>query len=253
MRLLLVVFATCTPAIASPAQVEGEQVLIERAIAHRICYEVFWRGDNAFRQGKRMQINFLAAKAKAYAWGGEFSQDSFPPANKKLFAIGIQGDRSLVTRYFYSFDWNDPWSARYAQRIMREMPTTVRTVEFQIPSDCMPKFDPSTRWKEEAIAKIVKIVERETRRMARTGDPDTVQADIGDFNFDYPQTEVYIPRFKKLLYVTLRDEEHLPKDLSILNGLAVKQEENEQLTQEFGEKVQKFGITRTIRWGGGQP
>ena len=252
---MLVVFSTCTPAIAiaSPAQAESEQVLIERAIAHRICYEVFWRGDNAFRQGKRIQINFLAAKAKAYAWGGEFSQDSFPPANKKLFAIDIQGGRSLVTRYFYSFDWNDPWSARYAQRIMREIPTTVRTVEFEIPSDCMPEFDPSTRWKEQAIAKIVKIVEKETRRMARVSDPDMVQAVIGDFNFDYPQTEVYIPRVNKLLYVTLRDDERPPKDLSILNGLAVKQEENDQLIQEYGERVLRYGITRTIHWGGSQP
>ena len=199
-------------------QAESQQALFARAIARRICYEVYWQDNHTYRQGRRAQVNFLAAKGKAYAWGGEFAQSRFESENNKLFAINIQGDQSWVARYFNSFDWNDPWSARFVQRIIREIPANVQMMNFDIPSDCTPQFDPSTSWKKRAIAKITQAVEKESRKLAKPGDPATMDIVIGDFNFDYPQTGIYIPLLKKLMFADFRDEVDPPKDIASLEG-----------------------------------
>jgi hypothetical protein len=249
----LSILAVIVQAVVSPAQAQPRQALIARAIARRICYEVYWQDNHIFRQGGRAQVNFLATKNKAYAWGGEFAQSNFGPENNKLFAIDIRGDRSWVARYFNSFDWNDYWSAHFVQRIIRETPASVRMMDFDIPSDCTPQFDPSTPWKERAIARITQAVEKESRKLAKPGDPATMDIVIGDFNFDYPQTGVYIPLLNKLMFADFRDEVDPPKDIGSLEGFRIEQLIAARWTETSieiqGGKILRYGITRTIQWG----
>jgi hypothetical protein len=136
---------------------------------------------------------------------------------------------------------------------MRETPANVRTMDFDIPSDCTPQFDPSTLWKERAIAKIARAVEEESRKLAKPGDPATMDIVIGDFNFDDPQTGVYIPLLNKLMFADFRDEVDPPKDIGSLDGFRIEQLIAARWTETSieiqGGKILKYGIPRTIHWG----
>ena len=133
--------------------------------------------------------------------------------------------------------------------MIRDVPAEVQVVDYYLPKDCTPQFDPMIPSKEEMIGKIGKAVENETRQLAWTGDPETVESVTANFNFDYPATEVFIPRFNKVFEVTLRDEPYRTKDVPS-GAPAVRVEPNESMAAQDSARILKYGIRRTIRYGG---
>jgi hypothetical protein len=137
----------------------------------------------------------------------------------------------------------------------REIPGDPEVTGFLVPRWCeTPHFDPSTPWKEKAVARIAEKVSQASRKLAKPNDPKAVEIVMGDFNFDYPETGIYIPSLKKFMFAHLRDEDHPPRDLSSLEDVSIEQLIESRWTQQSIDRqaamIQKYGIRRTIHWGG---
>lgn len=239
---------------ASPVFAQTEQSVIARAVERRICYEVFWRHDRDFRLGEGSYLNYISIGNHAYAWSRGLAKGSlYNGPDTKLFEINAYGGSSFVARYFTNFGMDQASDFRFFKRMVREIPTDMKQMDFELPRDCTPRFDPPTPWKEQAVAKIALMIQKESRQMAWTGDPANMEIVIGNFNSDYPRTEVYIPNAKKLVIVHLRDEDHPQKAFPSPDSFTLEQLSparwSESSIQEEGDKVTKYGIRRTIHWG----
>jgi hypothetical protein len=209
-RALLVAAASIMAPAAAEADIpERTKELMLQAVEDRICYESFWDWDSSFQSGKLVGVSMLYANGHGYVWARDLTADKMTPGVTTLFRVGVRAGKSAVTLYISDFNIADPVIFDIVKRIGREIPSEPEVTGFLVPRWCAtPHFDPSTLWKEKAVAKIAEKVSEESRKLAKAGDPKSVEIVIGDFNFDYPKTAIYIPSLKKLMFAHLRDDEH---------------------------------------------
>jgi hypothetical protein len=230
--------------------------IVSAALQRRLCYEVYWGGNENYRRDVPLPVNVLVEGSRFYARieNLETAPTGEPLAGLYVGGLAQQGARVIKSFEFRQSEFWDgaadvfmPWlQARFVKG-------PVISIELTLPSTCGPHYDPPCAEKDRMVSNVVATIRQLLRWAVEhptetlPAYPDEVHVAIADFNVDYPDTYVLVEGTNQVFGVALHDPDGKDEP-------AYQQSANYAVSQEHGKenlarlipKIRTHGIGRTI-------
>lgn len=208
----LLVLLSAVSYAAEPIVASVQLVPIKEALTRYLCYQIYWQGQN-YRSGVSVPLEIKIRQDKFLAWGDSLQLTKRDRISNFFIGRMKEGRGAVILMRGYNLNLS-PQVPGYAEDRDHFRVDTIKDA-LTVPTDCTPRYDPSTLQKERMVDTIVSTLQNQLSSLVRSGAakyPKEVKLIIADFNVDYPETYVLVEpanNFAGDLYtVTLHD----PKD-----------------------------------------
>jgi len=226
------------------------QKSIMSAIDGRICYETFWWNRDTFKLGTTVQFTTRQVGNATYAWSNDLSRIPNVSEWANFYTIySLRGQPTVVESFGYNVSVMHNVAIFQQQKSLVFAPGS-ETLELHVPKNCTPKFSKTTELKQEIISAILASIENELatlNRYAGSNCPNQLSIIIADFNTDYPEALVLIPKTREVFWVALFDTSD-PQSNAFLRNMAylVYQENDFSVVNRLIPKILKYGFAYNI-------
>jgi hypothetical protein len=248
VSIAFIYFSTAIAANSATAAVSSKVAI--KAIQQRICFEEFWWGRDNFQFGKTAHITFRTEGDTAYVWSEDLVVVSGASRWANFFTVVSKGDQVVVG---YSNGYNldsTRGTLDFEKNREKVFGGEVQTAQLREPTDCTPHFAGVTPEKERILMTIEKTMTNELTLFNKSGGanyPKQVTIIIANFNWDYPETQVFVPSTEQVFHVALRNAADPLSDTYLRQGeYPVGLEGNQQNVKVVRDKIVKYGIDRQV-------
>ena len=192
-------FSVCSGSASAEITTESSINAIER----RLCLEIFWWGQQSFQAGGQVDVALKINQDGANAWVEGAGNSAGVSRWADFFSIvpSPAGEVRVMSSFGYNVD-RMRGTSDFERRRDLVFSGDVKNVKINLPKYCSPKYAPETPLKRQMVNIIVASVKNYIMysvKFEKITYPEKLNIVIANFDPDYPETFIYLPRYKRIL------------------------------------------------------